>query len=70
MDNDEAERFIYQMAKEVKRRLDDIGMLGRLLTLKVLKRTPSAPIEPPKVRPDSYYLGNHVLFFGLVFGMR
>ena len=46
---DEAERFIHQVSREVKRRLDNIGMLGRSLTLKVLKRSPSAPIEPPKV---------------------
>ncbi|KAF8626302.1 hypothetical protein AX15_004972 [Amanita polypyramis BW_CC] len=46
--NDEAESFIYQMAKEVKKRLDNIGMSGRLLTLKVLKRSPSAPVEPSK----------------------
>ncbi|KIL68526.1 hypothetical protein M378DRAFT_184959 [Amanita muscaria Koide BX008] len=47
-DQDEAERFTYQMAKEVKRRLDDLGMHGSLITLKVLKRSASAPIEPPK----------------------
>jgi len=47
---DEAERFIHQVSREVKKRLDNIGMLGRSLTLKVLKRSPSAPIEPPKVR--------------------
>ncbi|KAK2460652.1 hypothetical protein APHAL10511_007122 [Amanita phalloides] len=48
MDNAEAERFICQVAKEVRKRLDEAGMLGRLITLKVLKRSPSAPIEPPK----------------------
>ncbi|KAF8352243.1 hypothetical protein F5887DRAFT_1277909 [Amanita rubescens] len=48
VDMDEAERFIHQVSREVKIRLDKIGMLGRSLTLKVLKRSPSAPIEPPK----------------------
>jgi DNA repair protein REV1 len=50
-DNDEqAQAFIYQMAEEVARRLDSIGMHGRSLTLKVMKRDPSAPVEAPKVR--------------------
>ncbi|KAG6902660.1 hypothetical protein C0995_013352 [Termitomyces sp. Mi166 len=44
----QAEAFIYQMAKEVAKRLDDIGMLGRSITLKIMKRDPSAPVEPPK----------------------
>ncbi|KAF8638896.1 hypothetical protein AX17_001947 [Amanita inopinata Kibby_2008] len=48
-ENDEqVERFISQMAKEMKRRLDDINMLGRSLTLKIMKRDMAAPIEPPK----------------------
>lgn len=37
------------MAEEVKRRLDNINMKGRSLTLKVMKRDPSAPVEAPKV---------------------
>ncbi len=37
------------MAEEVKRRLDEVKMLGRMITLKVMKRDPSAPVEPPKV---------------------
>ncbi|RDB19284.1 DNA repair protein rev1 [Hypsizygus marmoreus] len=46
--NQQAEAFIYQMATEVTKRLDDIGMLGRSITLKIMKRDPTAPVEPPK----------------------
>ncbi|KAF8955572.1 hypothetical protein BDZ97DRAFT_279612 [Flammula alnicola] len=46
--NQQAEAFIHQMATEVKRRLDAIEMVGRSLTLKIMKRDPTAPVEPPK----------------------
>ncbi|KAI0333117.1 DNA repair protein [Cubamyces sp. BRFM 1775] len=46
--NEQAEAFIYQMAEEVSRRLNSIEMRGRSLTLKVLVRDPSAPVEAPK----------------------
>ena len=39
------------MASEVKNRLDVIGMGGRSLTLKIMKRDPTAPVEPAKVYP-------------------
>ncbi|KAG5339750.1 hypothetical protein C0989_003867 [Termitomyces sp. Mn162] len=45
---EQAEAFIYQMSKEVAKRLDDIGMVGRSITLKIMKRDPTAPVEPPK----------------------
>ncbi|GLB35539.1 putative impB/mucB/samB family protein [Lyophyllum shimeji] len=45
---EQAEAFIYQMATEVARRLDDIGMVGRSITLKIMKRAPNAPVEAPK----------------------
>ncbi|KAF8061713.1 hypothetical protein FPV67DRAFT_1783584 [Lyophyllum atratum] len=45
---EQAETFIYQMSAEVAKRLDDIGMAGRSITLKIMKRNPTAPIEPPK----------------------
>jgi len=49
-ENDEqTEAFVYQMSEEVKRRLNSVHMQGRSLTLKVMKRDPSAPLEPPKV---------------------
>ncbi|KAG6845851.1 hypothetical protein H0H87_002542 [Tephrocybe sp. NHM501043] len=44
----QAETFIYQMATEVAKRLDDIGMVGGSITLKIMKRDPTAPVEPPK----------------------
>lgn len=49
-DNAEAEKFIRDLGKEVSRRLVEINMKGRSLTLKLMKRHPDAPVEPPKVR--------------------
>ncbi|PPQ77576.1 hypothetical protein CVT25_011368 [Psilocybe cyanescens] len=46
--NEQAEIFILQMAAEVKKRLDAINMMGRSITLKIMKRDPTAPVEPPK----------------------
>ncbi|GBE82816.1 DNA repair protein [Sparassis crispa] len=46
--NEQAETFIYQMAAEVARRLNSIDTRGRSLTLKIMKRDPSAPVEAPK----------------------
>lgn len=46
--NAQAEAFIYQMAEEISRRLNSIDMRGRSLTLKIMKRDPSAPVEAPK----------------------
>jgi len=37
------------MSEEVSRRLDAIGMKGQSLTLKIMERDPSAPIEASKV---------------------
>jgi len=37
------------MAQEVEKRLNGVGMLGRSVTLKLMKRDPSAPVEAPKV---------------------
>lgn len=49
-ENDEqAKKFVYQMAEEVRRRLNESKMLGRSMTLKIMKRDLTAPIEPPKV---------------------
>lgn len=47
--DDQVEVFIHQMSEEVARRLDAIGVKGRSLTLKIMKRDPSAPVEAPKV---------------------
>ncbi|KAG1725858.1 hypothetical protein EDB19DRAFT_1897724 [Suillus lakei] len=46
--DDQAKAFIYQMAEEVSRRLNAINMCGHSLTLKIMKRDPSAPVEAPK----------------------
>ncbi|KAH7911901.1 hypothetical protein BJ138DRAFT_1125667 [Hygrophoropsis aurantiaca] len=46
--NEQAETFVFQMAEEVSRRLDSVDMRGRSLTLKIMKRDPSAPVESAK----------------------
>ncbi|KAJ3535837.1 hypothetical protein NMY22_g6307 [Coprinellus aureogranulatus] len=46
--SEQAEQFIYQMAVEVKKRLDAIDMVGRSITMKIMKRDPTAPVEPAK----------------------
>lgn len=46
--NEQTETFIYRMAEEVARRMSDISVRGRSLTLKIMKRDPSAPKEAPK----------------------
>ncbi|KAI5987483.1 hypothetical protein EDD15DRAFT_2173399 [Pisolithus albus] len=48
--NEQTETFIYQMAEEVARRMSNISVRGRSLTLKIMKRDPSAPKEAPKAR--------------------
>ncbi|THH06773.1 hypothetical protein EW146_g9508 [Bondarzewia mesenterica] len=55
-DNDQAETFVFQMAEEVMRRLKNVNMKGRSLTLKIMKRDPSAPIEPPKFMGHGFCL--------------
>jgi DNA repair protein REV1 len=47
--NEQAEAFVQQMSVEVKKRLDAIDMVGRSITLKIMKRDPTAPVEPSKV---------------------
>ncbi|TFK45623.1 DNA repair protein [Heliocybe sulcata] len=46
--NEEAETFMHQLAEELGRRLDKIDMKGRSMTVKIMKRDPKAPTEPPK----------------------
>ncbi|KAJ6606232.1 hypothetical protein DFH09DRAFT_1353423 [Mycena vulgaris] len=46
--NEEAETFILEMAGTVAERLNEIKMLGRSITLKIMTRAPSAPLEAPK----------------------
>ncbi|KAJ8489159.1 hypothetical protein ONZ45_g13687 [Pleurotus djamor] len=46
--SDQARAFIFQMAEEVSKRLKDVSMRGRSITLKIMKRDPKAPVEAPK----------------------
>ncbi|KAJ7491098.1 hypothetical protein FB451DRAFT_1349439 [Mycena latifolia] len=46
--NAEAEAFVLEVAGTVAERLDEIKMRGRSITLKIMKRQPSAPVEAPK----------------------
>ncbi|KAF9269472.1 DNA repair protein [Marasmius fiardii PR-910] len=46
--NEQLEIFLHRMASEVSRRLNEIQMLGKSIALKIMKRDPSAPVEPPK----------------------
>ena len=50
---------MFQLGEEVSRRLDAIGMRGRLLTLKIMKRDPEAPVEPPKARTEFGFISEH-----------
>ncbi|CAH7685775.1 DNA polymerase IV 3 [Phakopsora pachyrhizi] len=46
--NDQARAFVLQLGLEVGRRLDDLSVLGRHLTVKIMKRAPGAPVETKK----------------------
>ncbi|KAI3613187.1 dna polymerase iv [Moniliophthora roreri] len=46
--NEQVEAFIHRMAAEVSRRMNEIQVLGRSITLKIMKRDSTAPVEPPK----------------------
>jgi hypothetical protein len=54
--NQAAENFVLELARTVEERMNEIKMLGRSITLKIMKRDPSAPVEPPKVFPDFFRL--------------
>ncbi|WVF71459.1 hypothetical protein IAT40_006263 [Kwoniella sp. CBS 6097] len=45
---DQAEVCIADLAVEVAKRMKSVGVRGRQITLKLMKRHPDAPIEPPK----------------------
>ncbi|OCF36874.1 hypothetical protein I316_01471 [Kwoniella heveanensis BCC8398] len=45
---DQAEMCIADLAAEVSKRMKSVGVRGRQITLKLMKRHPDAPIEPPK----------------------
>lgn len=45
---DEAESFLNNLSMEVQKRLQDAGLRGRRVTLKVMVRKAGAPLEPAK----------------------
>ncbi|KAK7688879.1 hypothetical protein QCA50_007570 [Cerrena zonata] len=46
--NQQAEIFVFQLAQEVSKRMKDIDVLGRSLTVKIMIRDQAAPKEAPK----------------------
>ncbi|KNZ57145.1 hypothetical protein VP01_222g4 [Puccinia sorghi] len=40
--------FLQQLGQEVSRRLNEVGVSGRQLTLKIMRRAPNAPVETRK----------------------
>ncbi|GAA5909801.1 hypothetical protein JCM6882_002678 [Rhodosporidiobolus microsporus] len=46
--HDQAERFVRELAAETARRLQTLGLMSRLLNLKLMVRHPDAPVETPK----------------------
>ncbi|KAI6250284.1 DNA repair protein rev1 [Erysiphe necator] len=44
----EAEEFVYNLCIELQRRLVDQKVRGRQLTMKIMRRSPGAPLDPPK----------------------
>ncbi|WVN88248.1 uncharacterized protein L203_103449 [Cryptococcus depauperatus CBS 7841] len=45
---EETEQYIASLAVEVSKRMKGVGVKGRMITLKLMKRHSDAPIEPPK----------------------
>ena len=52
----EVNSFMHKLSEEVHKRLKKEDLRGRSITLKVMKRDPSAPVEAAKVRPVSFTL--------------
>ncbi|CAL3962294.1 unnamed protein product [Diplocarpon coronariae] len=44
----EAEEFVQNLCKELQRRLIDQGVKGRQLTMKIMRKSADAPLDPPK----------------------
>ena len=44
----EAEEFVQNMCVELQRRLIDQNVRGKQLTMKIMKKSPDAPLDPPK----------------------
>jgi DNA repair protein REV1 len=45
---EEAEEFVYNLCKELERRLLNEGVKGKHLTMKIMRRALDAPLDPPK----------------------
>ncbi|KEY71120.1 hypothetical protein S7711_00942 [Stachybotrys chartarum IBT 7711] len=45
---EEAEEFIYNLCKELERRLVNERVRGKQLTMKIMRRSTDAPLDPPK----------------------
>ncbi|ODO08076.1 hypothetical protein I350_03659 [Cryptococcus amylolentus CBS 6273] len=45
---EQAEKYVGDLAAEVSKRMRNVGVKGRQVTLKLMQRHPDAPIEPPK----------------------
>lgn len=58
------------MSEEVARRMDAINTKGRSLTLKIMKRDPSAPVEAPKVCHTRRHAVQALSLLGVVYGTR
>jgi len=46
--DDDVRVFLQQLGQEVSRRLNEVGVSGRQLTLKIMRRAPNAPVETRK----------------------
>ncbi|KAI1504415.1 impB/mucB/samB family protein [Biscogniauxia marginata] len=45
---EEAEEFVYNLCKELERRLRNEQVKGKQLTMKIMRRSMDAPLDPPK----------------------
>ncbi|KAI1810567.1 impB/mucB/samB family protein [Poronia punctata] len=45
---EEAEEFVYNLCKELEKRLLNESVRGKQFTMKIMKRSPDAPLDPPK----------------------
>ncbi|RYP79634.1 hypothetical protein DL769_002873 [Monosporascus sp. CRB-8-3] len=45
---EEAEEFVYNLCKELEKRLLNEQVKGKQLTMKIMRRSPDAPLDPPK----------------------
>ena len=45
---EQADEFVQSLCEEVHRRLLNEGVKGRQLTMKIMRRAPDAPLDPPK----------------------